>query len=307
MKTIKTMISIMFCSISLFSCKEDDTTDPNPDTIAVKGLTYGLSITDFKTTDATIVSVLEGVGPITILAQVNHTNNAASVGKDLDSTKVIIFGNPALGTPLMQKNQLVGLDLPQKLFIWKDSKDSVRVGFNNVSYLKARHGLEDVAELNAIDNALTNFANSVGDGALVSNSAESLKEGEGIITKTSTKTFEETYNTLIAAIEGNANLRLVATLDHQANAASINLELNPARLIVFGNPNLGTPLMQNAQTTGIDLPQKFLVWEDADGNVMVSYNDPAFLVSRHGITENEDIITTITGALDNLSNAAAGL
>ena len=127
-----------------------------------------------------------------------------------------------------------------------------------------------------------------------------------IITKTVNGSCDEAYSRLRSAIDGNPNLRIIAELDHQANAASVDLELRPTRIIIFGNPNLGTPLMQNAQTTALDLPQKMLVWTDAEGVGHVSYNDPAFLVERHGITENEEVLTINTGALDNLSNAAVG-
>ena len=307
---MKMTLNLILFSLVLFtSCKEDDTTDPdpNPEPITVQGLTFAPSGQNFLVTDLAIQQALEAAEPITIVAEVNHRRNAASVEKELRNTKVILFGNPALGTPLMQANQLAGLDLPQKLFLWEDAQDSVRVGFNNVSYLQARHGLEGLPQLETINNALTNFATIVGGNMVISNDADDITIGEGIITKESTNSFEDTYNALVNAIEGNENLRLVATLDHQANAASVGQELNPTRLIVFGNPNLGTPLMQASQTTGIDLPQKFLVWEDGEGNVKVSYNDPAFLVKRHGIEGNEDVLTNITGALDNLSNAAAGL
>lgn len=305
---MKTLFGLFICTALLFSCKGDNTTNPDPDMSNNKiGFTYSTSTKDFKATDDAIVAGLEAAGPVNIVAQVNHGDNASSVNKELDSTKVILFGNPVLGTPLMQKNQLAGLDLPQKLFIWKPSKDSIRIGFNNVSYLKTRYDLQDVAELETIQKALMNFSNLVGDKMFVSNEATSLTKEEGIITKISTQNFEETYATLVAAISGNENLRLIKELDHQANAASVDLVLNPTRLIIFGNPNLGTPLMQNAQTTGIDLPQKFLVWEDAEGKVMISYNDPAFLKKRHNITNNEDVLKTITGALDNLSTVAAGL
>jgi len=84
----------------------------------------------------------------------------------------------------------------------------------------------------------------------------------------------------------------------------VGLDLAPTRLVVFGNPNLGTPLMQSAQTLGIDLPQKMLVYENADGEVNVAYNDPAFLAARHGVEGNADVLTTITNALNNLSEVA---
>jgi uncharacterized protein (DUF302 family) len=64
--------------------------------------------------------------------------------------------------------------------------------------------------------------------------------------------------------------------------------------------------MQNAQTTALDLPQKMLLWTDSDGVAHVSYNDPAFLAKRHGITGNEEVLKTITEALDKLSSVAVG-
>lgn len=308
---MKNSLCLFLFSILLFSCGDDENNNPDPDAVAVKGLTYGISDKSFKATDSIIVGALEALTPINIFAQVNHSDNAASVGKELDSTKVIIFGNPNLGTPLMKINQLVGLELPQKLFIYRSTNDSVsnvKVGFNNASYFQARYGLvENDTLFTTIETALKNFVSTVSGQEVVSIDASTLSVAEGIITKVSTKSFEETYNTLVGAITGNENLRLVAELDHQANAATINMELNPTRLVIFGNPNLGTPLMQNAQTTGIDLPQKILVWQDDQDVVKISYNDPAFLKTRHTITDNEDVLSTITNALDNLSNVAAGL
>jgi len=122
----------------------------------------------------------------------------------------------------------------------------------------------------------------------------------GLVTAESGVSFEETYDRLRAAIEANENLRILATVDHGANAAGVGEELPPTRLILFGNPELGTPLMRNAGTTAIDLPQKLLVWEDQEGRVLVTYNDPLYLQDRHGIQGRDEILMTISGALSNL-------
>ncbi len=276
-------------------------------TLSVKGMTYTKSNEDFDTASETIVSALETAPPVNILTEVFFSENADALGLVLNPMKVIIFGNPALGTPLMQQNQLAGLDLPQKLLIFEDESETVRVAFNNISYLKARHGLKRVESLSTISGALANFASTVSDGKLKAIQARSIKKGEGIITKISTKSFQETYDSLIAAINANPSVRLFAEQDHQANAASVGMDLNPTSLVIFGNPNMGTPLMQNTQTVGMDLPQKMLVWEDDQGVVRVSYNDPAYLTKRHSITGNEDIQAGFTMGLNNLSNVAAGL
>ena len=130
---------------------------------------------------------------------------------------------------------------------------------------------------------------------------------QGLITKKSTQSFDDTYSKLVDIIENNPNLKIIAQLDHQANAASVGLTLNPTKIIMFGNPKLGTPLMQSAQSTGLDLPQKILVSQDDHGIVQISYNDPQYLRKRHGIEQKDDVLTKISGALDKITSAAAGL
>lgn len=130
---------------------------------------------------------------------------------------------------------------------------------------------------------------------------------QGIVTKISAKNFDETYSSLIEIISSNPDLKVIAELNHQSNAASVDLELRPTRIIMFGNPKLGTPLMQSSQTTGLDLPQKILIWQDNDDAINISYNDPLYLKQRHGIVENDKILKKISGALHKITNAAAGL
>jgi len=233
-----------------------------------------------------------------------HSDNATAVGETLNLTKVILFGNPNLGTPLMQQNQLTGLDLPQKLLLFVNDDEQLRVAFNDVSYLDKRYQVGNVETTVTISGALANFASMVTDEPVAIVETSDIEPMEGIVIKSSQNSFDDTYSKLIEVINANENLKIIKELDHSANAASVNLELRPTKLVVFGNPNLGTPLMQNSQSIGIDLPQKFLVYIDADGTVNVAYNDPVFLAARHKITSNEDILTTITNALNNLSNAA---
>ena len=116
---------------------------------------------------------------------------------------------------------------------------------------------------------------------------------------------QEAADRLLAAIEGNEKLRHIATVDHSAGAASVGLELEPTIEIFFGNPALGTPLMQIARTVAIDLPQKILITQ-ADHGVRVLHNDPAYLATRHSLGDAPQL-AIITGALQNLANVAAGV
>src|SRR5271165_207751 len=76
---------------------------------------------------------------------------------------------------------------------------------------------------------------------------------------------------------------LFARVDHSGEAAKVGLEIRPTKLLIFGSPKAGTPLMQAAPTVAIDLPLKALFWQDAEGKVWLTYNDPAYLQQRHGI------------------------
>jgi uncharacterized protein (DUF302 family) len=91
----------------------------------------------------------------------------------------------------------------------------------------------------------------------------------------------ETMNRLEAEVK-KRNLAVVARIDHAAAAQRIGQTLRPTELLVFGNPQAGTPLMLCAQLVGIDLPMKALVWADAAGQTWLGYNDPRWLMHRHG-------------------------
>ena len=94
-------------------------------------------------------------------------------------------------------------------------------------------------------------------------------------------------------------LTVFARIDHAAGAAKIGKTMRPTEVIIFGNPQGGTPLMECAQSAGIDLPLKALVWEDAAGQVWVGYNAPAYLAQRHGAPQ--------CPAVEGLAKALAGL
>ena len=106
------------------------------------------------------------------------------------------------------------------------------------------------------------------------------------------------------SIINSKGLTLFARIDHQKNAEGVNLVLRPTEVIIFGNPKIGTPLMQCAQKVAIDLPQKVLISEDAQNKVWLSYNNPEYLKSRHNIQGCDKIINKISTVLSKLSLAA---
>jgi uncharacterized protein (DUF302 family) len=101
-------------------------------------------------------------------------------------------------------------------------------------------------------------------------------------------------------------MTLFARIDHAAAATEVGLTLRPTELIIFGNARGGTPLMQAAQTIGIDLPLKALVWEDAAGKTWISYNEPKWIAQRHDVTNAQPIVTKMADLLSAISTAVAG-
>src|ERR1700733_9172625 len=109
---------------------------------------------------------------------------------------------------------------------------------------------------------------------------------EGLIAIESRHNPEVTMQRLVAEITAKG-LTVFARIDHAAGAAEVDMPLRPTALVIFGNAKGGTPLMQHEQTVGIDLPLKALVWQDADSRTWLSYNDPAWIVQRHGVAPDQ--------------------
>jgi len=126
---------------------------------------------------------------------------------------------------------------------------------------------------------------------------------DGLVVKESTFGVIETVDRLEGVLAENG-VRVFARIDHREGALRIGDDLPETELLLFGNPKLGTPLMQSARTIGVDLPMKALVWEDAEGKVWLGYNDPEWLVARHGIADRPEVVKLMTGALDAMTDAA---
>ncbi|MFP4683855.1 MAG: DUF302 domain-containing protein [Ectothiorhodospira sp.] len=109
----------------------------------------------------------------------------------------------------------------------------------------------------------------------------------------------ETMNRLETVVE-ERGLKVFARIDHAAGASRVGKSLPPTEVLIFGNPQGGTPFMECAQSVGIDLPLKALVWEDASSQVWLGYNDPAFLARRHGVPDCA-VVPDLRKALDGIA------
>jgi uncharacterized protein (DUF302 family) len=249
---------------------------------------------------------LEDNEGISIMTELNHSTNAEAAGMELQDSRIIFFGNPEMGTQIMQRNQLAGLELPLRVLFYEKDEQVVAL-FNSASYMERRYGLGGASILDRISSNLDGLVGNALYTEVVWGKSPDLRNSQGIKTVQSTRNFAETYAALQKLIEDNEDLKIVAEVDHSANAANAGMQLRPTRLIMFGNPNLGTPLMQSAISTGLDFPQKMLVWEDEGGNVNISFNTPQFLEFRHGFKGLRTEVETIGTSLNDMAVTAAGL
>ena len=124
----------------------------------------------------------------------------------------------------------------------------------------------------------------------------------GIVNQPSSHSVGQTVEKLESILRAKG-VALFALVDHSGEAEKVGLQMRPTKLLIFGNPKAGTPLMLAAPSTAIDLPLKILVWEDSQSKVWISYNSPQYLQKRHGFPE--ELIKNI-GVVENLAAAAAG-
>ncbi len=123
----------------------------------------------------------------------------------------------------------------------------------------------------------------------------------GIVNKPGSRSVDQTVEKLEAMLRAKG-VALFALVDHSGEAAKVGMKIRPTKLLIFGNPKAGTPLMLAAPSSAIDLPLKILVWEDELGKVWISYNSPQYLQQRHGFPR--ELMQNIS-VIENLADNAA--
>jgi uncharacterized protein (DUF302 family) len=126
----------------------------------------------------------------------------------------------------------------------------------------------------------------------------------GLVTLPSAHGADETLRRLEALL-AQKGLHVFARIDHAAAARQAGLPLRPTHVILFGDPRVGTLLMQSNQTIGLDLPLKVLVWEDESGRAWLTYTDPEYLARRHRVRDRDETVKAMSAGLQALTGGAA--
>ena len=126
-------------------------------------------------------------------------------------------------------------------------------------------------------------------------------DSNGLITRRGQHSVDQTVASLRAMLE-TKGIKLFALIDHSGEAAKVGIAMPPTKLLIFGDPKAGTPLMLASPISAIDLPFKVLIWQDQENNVNLTYNSLAYLGARHGL--GEDLLKNIAG-IETLVNRVA--
>lgn len=129
------------------------------------------------------------------------------------------------------------------------------------------------------------------------------KSTQGLLSMKSPHDVKTTADRLVQVLE-DKEMMILARINHSAAAQKIGETLRDTELIIFGNPNVGTALMQASQSIAIDLPMKALISKDENEQVWISYNDPYYLAQRHNLDGKDAVLEKIAGAFNNFSHAA---
>jgi len=127
----------------------------------------------------------------------------------------------------------------------------------------------------------------------------------GMISKQSNYSAKQTIDRLENVLR-KKGITIVTRWSHHSGAKKAGIDLRDTELLLFGNPMLGSHFFTSNQTAGLDLPMKALAWQDAEGKVWLTYNDPKYIAARHKINDRPKIVQKMTGALNKLTDIAIG-
>ena len=139
---------------------------------------------------------------------------------------------------------------------------------------------------------------------LIVSVAISANAADGVINVESSYNVKDTADRMENVLK-EKGMTVFNRIKHSEGASKVGIELRDTELILFGNPKVGSPLMKCEQSVAIDLPQKALIWEDAEAKVWISYNDPRYLEKRHNISGCEEVLVKVEKALAGIAKTAA--
>lgn len=226
-----------------------------------------------------------------------------SQAPEAKNTKLILFDMTEAATPIMQQNQMLGLDLPQKVLIFKTDTEEVYVLYNSIQYLRSRYKISKKKELRQMCDFLEMAVEKATGNKRYEQNKKDIYQ-PGIVTRTGGKDFKNIIHRLKEAISSNKSLELVMIVDHQKNALASGMGLRDSALFLIRDRSSEDLLLQKEVCFALDLPLKILVWQDEDGTVKLSYIRPEYLELRYNMTGSDEVFQQTSILMNQLVKAA---
>lgn len=229
---------------------------------------------------------LSATGVLREVADIDHSRLGQAAGSPMPPARVLIFSDASMESQLIRLNPLVALDLPLRILALESRADrSSKVIYNSFDYLASRYQLDETqtGELRrSYELDIAEVTKGLSAEVVTSFPSDRMQP-DGIVTIPSPYGFEETLERVNAAIDAQSDAVRFGAVDFQDAARGQGITLPPAYMLLFGAPGPGGKAMAAAPTLGLDgFCQKFLVWQDAEGNNYLSFNDLLALAERQG-------------------------
>lgn len=222
------------------------------------------------------------------VVEIDHSRLGGEAGSKMPPARVLVFSNPALETELIGMNTLIALDLPLRVLAYEVEPEApASVIYNSADYLVARYGIAlTPAQKSLYKKSIATVLKGIPAGQVASFSNNDL-QSNGIITIPSPYDFATTLVRVQAGIDAQNDTVGFGTIDFQSQARDLNKTIPAATMILFGGPAPGAKAMSSAPTLGLDaFCQKFLVWQDENEQVYLSFNNLLVLAERQGVSKS---------------------
>ena len=219
---------------------------------------------------------------------IDHSRLGQEAGSVMPPAKVLIFSNPALETTLVKENPLIAIDLPLRVLAYEtEPGGDSKVIFNSIDYIESRYGLSSSSVLvNEFSETMALALDGIETHQLAYFEQNDMQP-DGITTIDSPFEFQTTVDKVKAAIDSQDDTVSFGSIDFQAQAFDLGVEVKPMILILFGGPAPGAKAMSNAPTLGLDaFCQKFLIWQDNNDQVHLSFNNLPDLAERQDVSKS---------------------
>ncbi len=274
--------------------QEEQAVEPDPDEPATVGVT---SFASDREVDEIVEALKTGIEEDEATSLVATIDGAEYLDTEDDEEapagQLVVFTNPKMETPFVEKSLRAGFELPQKVLVREDG-GATSVSFNAPAYMAKRQGVDQLdLFLGQMENGLVGRleeATNAEVGEIPGREAIGIEDGQGLTTRESQNSAEDTAEALAEQVEENDELELIAEFDHQASAEQEGRDLRPVALVLAAHPKLDAPYYRGSATAGLDIPHPMLVYEDERGAIRVAFNDPEYVQMRHGLDLDDETL-----------------